>query len=100
MIIDGLEVPAEYLLAQHLSTGLCGECFHDPGDVPVEKVGRGLPGMRPAPGKGLPRLGSIDRIVVWHNQIRPHTRLDYDEPYHVLRDRLLPERIMGYMNGW
>jgi len=44
-----------------------------------------------------PRFGSIDKIVVWHNEVKPHSSLDYDEPYHAFWYRLPPERILGYV---
>jgi putative transposase len=48
----------------------------------------------------LPRFGSIDKIIVWHNEVKPHSSLDYDEPYHAFWYRLPPERILGYVKEW
>lgn len=47
-----------------------------------------------------PRFGSVERVVHWHNEIKPHSSLDYDEPAHVFWYRLPPERILGYAQRW
>ena len=52
------------------------------------------------------KLGSIDKIVHWHNVIKSHMSLDYDEPCNVFWYRLgtdcpqrgpCPVRKNGYM---
>lgn len=48
----------------------------------------------------LPKFGSIDKIVIWHNEVKPHSSLDCDEPYNVFWHRLPPERILGYVKEW
>lgn len=47
-----------------------------------------------------PRFGSVERVVHWHNEIKPHCSLDYDEPAHAFWYRLPPERILGYAQRW
>jgi len=46
------------------------------------------------------KFGSIDKIVHWHNVIKPHMSLDYDEPCNVFWYRLPPERILSYAQKW
>ncbi|MDP3565309.1 MAG: IS481 family transposase, partial [Methanoregula sp.] len=46
------------------------------------------------------KCGSIDKIVHWHNVIKPHMSLDYDEPCNVFWYRLPPERILNYAQKW
>lgn len=46
------------------------------------------------------RIGSIDEIVQWHNVIKPHMSLDYDEPFNVFWYRLPPETILAYAQKW
>lgn len=46
------------------------------------------------------RFGSVERVVHWHNEIKPHSSLDYDEPAHAFWYRLPPERILGYALRW
>ena len=46
------------------------------------------------------KFGSIDKIVRWHNAIKPHMSLDYDEPCNVFWYRLSPERILAYTQKW
>jgi putative transposase len=46
------------------------------------------------------KFGSIEKIVHWHNVIKPHMSLDYDEPSNVFWYRLPPERIMAYAQKW
>jgi len=48
----------------------------------------------------LPRFGSIDKIVVWHNEVKPHSSLNYDEQHHAFWYRLPPERILSYVKEW
>jgi len=48
----------------------------------------------------IPKFGSMERMVHWHNVIKPHMSLDYDEPCNVFWYRLAPERILGYAMGW
>ena len=43
---------------------------------------------------------TIDKIVHWHNVIKPHMSLDYDEPCNVFWYRLPPERILAYAQKW
>lgn len=47
-----------------------------------------------------PRFGSVEKIVHWHNEIKPHSSFDYDEPVHAFWYWLLPERILGYGQRW
>jgi putative transposase len=44
----------------------------------------------------IAKFGSIDKTVHWHNIIKPHMSLDYDEPCNVFWYRLPPERILNY----
>jgi putative transposase len=46
------------------------------------------------------KFGSIDKIVHWHNVIKPHMNLDYDEPCNAFWYRLPPERILAYAQKW
>jgi len=46
------------------------------------------------------KLGSVDEVVHWHNAIKPHMSLDYDEPCNVFWYRLPPERILNYAQKW
>lgn len=48
----------------------------------------------------IKKFRSIDEIVVWHNEIKPHSSLNYDEPYNAFWYRLPPERILGYVQEW
>jgi putative transposase len=48
----------------------------------------------------IKKSGSIDEIVHWHNVIKPHMSLDYDEPCNVFWYRLPPERILSYAQKW
>jgi len=48
----------------------------------------------------IPKFGSMERMVHWHNVIKPHMSLDFDEPCNVFWYRLPPERILGYAMGW
>ncbi len=47
-----------------------------------------------------PRFGSVERVVHWHNEIKPHSSLDYDEPAHTFWYRLPRERILGNVQEW
>lgn len=47
----------------------------------------------------IKKFRSVDEIVVWHNEIKPHSSLNYDEPYNAFWYRLPPERILGYVQG-
>lgn len=46
------------------------------------------------------KFGSIDAVVSWHNELKPHSSLDYDQPANVFFYRLPPERIMNYAQRW
>jgi putative transposase len=46
------------------------------------------------------KFGSVDAVVHWHNEIKPHRSLDFDEPIHAFFYRLPPERILGYAQRW
>jgi len=46
------------------------------------------------------KLGSVDKIVHWHNVIKPHMSLNYDEPCNAFWYRLPPERILAYAQKW
>ena len=46
------------------------------------------------------KFGSVDKIVHWHNVIKPHMSLDYDEPSNVFWYRLPPERVISYAQKW
>lgn len=48
----------------------------------------------------LPKFQSVDEIVVWHNEVKPHSSLNYDEPYNAFWYRLPPERVLAYVQGW
>jgi putative transposase len=43
------------------------------------------------------KFPSIDEIVIWYNEIKPHSSLNYDEPSNAFWYRLPPERILGYV---
>jgi len=47
-----------------------------------------------------PRFCSVERVVHWHNEIKPHSSLDYNEPAQAFWYRLPPERILGYAKRW
>jgi len=47
-----------------------------------------------------PRFGSVDAVVHWHNEIKPHSSLENDEPAHAFWYRLPSERILGYAQRW
>ena len=47
-----------------------------------------------------PRFGSVEKVVHWHNEIKPHSSLYFDEPAHAFWYRLPPERILGYAQRW
>jgi len=46
------------------------------------------------------KFGSVDNIVHWHNVIKPHMSLNYDEPGNAFWYRLPPERILAYAQKW
>jgi len=46
------------------------------------------------------KFGSVDKIVHWHNVIKPHMSLNYDEPCNAFWYRLPPERILSYAQKW
>jgi putative transposase len=46
------------------------------------------------------KFGSVDKVVYWHNEIKPHSSLDYIEPIHAFLYRLARERILGYAWRW
>ena len=48
----------------------------------------------------IKKCGSIDVIVHWHNVIKPHMSLDFDEPCNAFWYRLPPERILDYAQKW
>ena len=48
----------------------------------------------------IEKFRSVDEIVVWHNEVKPHSSLNYDEPYNAFWYRLPPERILGYVERW
>ena len=48
----------------------------------------------------IAKFGSVDAVVHWHNFIKPHMSLDYDEPGNVFWYRLPPERILAYAQKW
>ena len=48
----------------------------------------------------IKKFGSIDAIVHWHNVIKPHMSLDFDEPCNAFWYRLPPERILDYAQKW
>jgi putative transposase len=48
----------------------------------------------------IKRANSVDEIVHWHNVIKPHMSLDYDEPCNVFWYRLPQERILSYAQKW
>ena len=48
----------------------------------------------------IKKFGSIDNIVHWHNVIKPHMSLDFDEPCNAFWYRLPPERILNYAQKW
>ena len=43
---------------------------------------------------------SMDDVVDRQNRIKPHAGLDYKVPETVFLERLPPERIFGYAQGW
>ena len=50
--------------------------------------------------RSIKKFRSVDEIVVWHNEIKPHSSLNYDEPFNAFWYRLPPERILGYVREW
>lgn len=46
------------------------------------------------------KFGSVDKIVHWHNVIKPHMSLNYDEPGNAFWYRLPPVRILAYAQKW
>jgi putative transposase len=46
------------------------------------------------------KFRSVDRIVKWQNEIKPHMSLNYQVPAKVLWYRLPPERILGFIQEW
>ena len=48
----------------------------------------------------ITKFGSIDKIVHWHNVIKPHMSLNFDEPCNAFWYRLPPERILNYAQKW
>jgi putative transposase len=46
------------------------------------------------------KFGSVDRIVKWQNEIKPHMSLNYQIPAKVFWYRLPPERILGFVKEW
>lgn len=46
------------------------------------------------------KFGSVDRIVEWQNEVKPHMSLNYQEPAKVFWYRLPPERILGFVKEW
>lgn len=46
------------------------------------------------------KFGSIDAVVSWHNELKPHSSLDYNQPVNFFFYRLPPERIMNYAQRW
>jgi putative transposase len=46
---------------------------------------------------------SVDELVKWYNEIKPHMSLNLEEletPAQAFYRKLPPERIMGYVSGW
>jgi IS30 family transposase len=39
---------------------------------------------------------SIEEIVIWQNEMKPHTTLGYKRPKEIFNYCLTPERILGY----
>ena len=48
----------------------------------------------------IDKFGSVDKIVYWHNVIKPHMSINYDEPGNAFWYRLPPERILAYAQKW
>ncbi|WP_321505948.1 DDE-type integrase/transposase/recombinase [uncultured Methanoregula sp.] len=48
----------------------------------------------------ISKFGSVDAVVHWHNVIKPHMSLDFDEPCNAFWYRLPPERILDYAQKW
>jgi putative transposase len=48
----------------------------------------------------IEKFGSIDKIVHWHNVIKPHMSLDFDEPVNVFWYRLPPESVLSLCAEW
>ncbi|MBO8182866.1 MAG: transposase [Archaeoglobus sp.] len=46
------------------------------------------------------KFGSVEAVVRWHNEIKPHRSLDWDEPCNVFRYKLPPERVMWFVRWW
>jgi len=46
------------------------------------------------------KLGSVDRIVKWQNEINPHMNLNYQMSAKVFWYRLPSERIRGFVKEW
>lgn len=48
----------------------------------------------------LPRGRTIDELVEWQNEIKPHVSLDFELSAEAFYHRLPPERILGYAKRW
>ncbi|MDI3496767.1 MAG: putative transposase, partial [Archaeoglobus sp.] len=46
------------------------------------------------------KFGSVHAVVRWHNEIKPHRSLDWDEPCNVFWYKLPPERVMWFVRRW
>ena len=48
----------------------------------------------------LEKFESVDAVVRWQNEIKPHRSLNWDEPCNVFWYKLTPERVMYFCRGW
>ena len=46
------------------------------------------------------RFGSVEAVVRWHNEIKPHRSLDWDEPINAFWYKLPAERVMWFVKRW
>ena len=42
------------------------------------------------------KFGSVEAVVRWHNEVKPHRSLDWDEPINAFWYKLPPERVMWF----
>ncbi len=46
------------------------------------------------------KFGSVGAVVRWHNEVKPHKSLDWDEPINAFWYKLPPERVMWFVRRW
>ena len=46
------------------------------------------------------KFGSVEAVVRWRNEVKPHRSLDWDEPINAFWYKLPPERVMWFVRWW